>query len=69
MAPIEDTPGPAPLEGVQGSGELELEVAITRMRGSIMRLVSEIDRFTDTVRQAREALEVLKAHVAQEKTS
>lgn len=57
MAPgIEDERPPTvpPIAAVQGSGELELEVAITRMRGSIMRLVTELDRFSDTVRVARE---------------
>jgi hypothetical protein len=62
MAPVEDDkpdsadPVASPIEAMQGSGDLELEVAITKLRGSIMRVVVELDRFCDTVRKARESV-------------
>lgn len=37
-----------------GSGDVELEAAITKLRGSIIRTVNELDRFSMTVRRARE---------------
>jgi hypothetical protein len=49
----------SPIDGTQGSGDLELEVAISKMRGSIMRTISELDRFCSSVREARERIEHL----------
>lgn len=44
-----------------GSGEIELEAAITKMRGSIIRIVNELDRFAASIRDARVRVE----HIAQ----
>jgi len=54
----EDEQGPGAQAHAQaGSHELDLELAISQMRASILRAVIELDRFTVTVRAAREAIE------------
>lgn len=40
-----------------GSGEIELEAAIAKVRGAILGMVNELERFSITVRATRESLE------------
>jgi hypothetical protein len=61
-----DVPGPSALTGTQGSGDLSLEVEITKMRSAILRTVTELDRFCESVRRAREQVEQIRDRVAQE---
>lgn len=49
--------GPSPVDAVQGSGDLGLEIEITKMRSAILRAVVELDRFCDAVRMARAQVE------------
>jgi hypothetical protein len=42
-----------------GSGDVELEAAITQMRGSIIRTVTELDRFCMSIRRARVRVEAI----------
>jgi hypothetical protein len=58
----------SPLEGTQGSGDLELELAITKMRGSIMRTITELDSFCVSVREARARIEQLAETLEHEHT-
>jgi hypothetical protein len=47
-----------------GSGDIELEAAISRLRASMLHVVNELDRFTTTVKQARIRVEDL-VHAAE----
>lgn len=49
-----------------GSGDAELEAAITRMRGAIIRTVNELDRFATSIREARERVEAIAVALADE---
>ena len=60
MAPIEDSQDTAPSTDLPGSGEFNLEIEITKMRGAIIRTVNELDLFSRSVRDARIRVEQLR---------
>lgn len=45
----------------QGSGDLELEAAITKLRAAMLRAINELDLFTESVKQARTRIEAVSA--------
>jgi hypothetical protein len=44
-----------------GSGDVQLEAEITKLRSSILRTVIELDRFSESVRLARGRVEQMAA--------
>jgi hypothetical protein len=67
MAPTEDhAEQPDAQAALHGSGDLSLEIEITKMRQALMRLVTEMDRFCDEVRGARMRIEQIHRAMEEE---
>jgi hypothetical protein len=60
MAPIDDEAARRSSLG-QGSGDLQLELTISKLRSAMLRAIDELDAFTQTVKLARTEVERLTA--------
>lgn len=58
MCPISEQQDPV-LRSNSGSGELELEMAISKLRTAILRAVNELDILCVSVREARVRVEAI----------
>jgi len=65
MCPQNDDAAPRSSLG-QGSGDLQLELAISQLRSAMIRAIDELDRFTEAVKLARTQVEAISAALPDE---
>jgi hypothetical protein len=59
MAPTDNDPLRSSLG--QGSGDLQLELAISQLRSAMIRVINELDLFTEAIKLARTQVEALSS--------